>query len=252
MESKQIIVNGLATRYAFGGTGKAVLMLHGWGDSLSTFHELAIKLSQSYKVVCLDLPGFGQTQAPEGAWDVTDYAEFVAAFLNKLQLNLYGVVGHSHGGAVVIEGLGSKRFKADKAVLIASAGVRNKATLKKNLLKAGAKSTKLLTIALPKATKKRLRNKLYGVIGSDMTAVPHMEETFRKVVAQDVTSAAALIEVTVLLIYGSDDQATPPSDGELLAQTIPHASISVIQKSGHFVHQDKPVQVTTLITGFLG
>jgi pimeloyl-ACP methyl ester carboxylesterase len=251
MELKQVVVNGLLTRYGRKGKGRTVLMLHGWGDSLATFHELAEHLAKNFEVITVDLPGFGQTQAPPQAWGLDDYADFVHAFLQKIGVTkMYVVLGHSNGGAIGIQLLAHKPV-ADRLVLLASAGVRNRQKARKQLLKAGAKTAKILTVALPKTTRQRLRNHLYGVIGSDMTVVPHMEETFKRVISQDVRGTAAAVRQPALLIYGSDDEATPPEYGEKLAYALPSSRLEIIKGAGHFIHHDHATVVLKLIEEFL-
>lgn len=251
MELKQVVVNGLLTRYGRKGKGRKLLLLHGWGDSLATFHELSDNLAKNYEVVAVDLPGFGQTQAPASAWGLDDYADFVQAFLKKVEIDeTEAVIGHSNGGAIAIKLLATG-FKSKKLVLLASAGVRDRQKARKQLLKAGAKTAKILTVALPKATRQRLRNRLYGVIGSDMAVVPHMEETFKRIVAEDVTAVACNVQQSTQLIYGSDDEATPPEVGEKLAYSLPHSRLEVIKGAGHFIHHDSAAKVKALIEEFL-
>lgn len=251
MNSKQIVVDGLLTRYATAGEGRVILMLHGWGDSLSTFHELALRLAESFQVICLDLPGFGQTETPANAWGVHEYASFVQQFIEKVEISeVYALVGHSHGGAIAVQAVAEMQVPVQKLILLASAGVRNKNQLKKSVLKAGAKTAKVLTVALPKVTRQKLRNRLYGVIGSDMTVVPHMEESFRRVVAEDVTAYAAKIQVPTVLIYGNKDEATPQEDGRLYESLISDSRLYVLD-AGHFVHHDQPKRVQNIIEEFL-
>lgn len=65
-----IVVDNLLTNYTLSGKGKLVLVLHGWGDSVRGVAGLQKALSADYKVLALDLPGFGGSQAPTSAWDL--------------------------------------------------------------------------------------------------------------------------------------------------------------------------------------
>jgi pimeloyl-ACP methyl ester carboxylesterase len=53
-------------------------------------------------VIALDLPGFGESDPPDQAWDVDCYARFMIHFLDELAVERAHLVGHSHGGRVSI------------------------------------------------------------------------------------------------------------------------------------------------------
>lgn len=248
----QVVVDSLLTHYQKTGSGKrAVLLIHGWGDTLQTFAALATELDKKYAVISLDLPGFGKTQAPSGVWGLDEYARFIKSFLYKInQSDLYAIVGHSNGGALAIHGLSRGVLKADKLVLLAAAGIRNQQKGKKRALKIIAKTGKAVTFWLPQTKKQQLRKKLYGVAGSDMLVTPHLQETFKKTVRQDVQADAAALTMPTLLVYGQKDSATPPLYGEIFHNLINTSTLEVIN-GGHFVHHDKPEQVSEIIGEFL-
>src|ERR1043166_6772182 len=99
----KVIVKGIATEYRDEGSGPIILMLHGWGDSLHSFDMLAQRLDPDCRILRLDLPGFGQSETPRGAWTLADYAEFVKAFCEKIGLVPDFLVGHSMGGRIIIK-----------------------------------------------------------------------------------------------------------------------------------------------------
>ena len=247
----QVVVNGLITHYAIAGEGRTVLFLHGWGDSLAGFRELQGALSGEYSVVALDLPGFGQTQSPESVWGLDDYAKFVASFAAKLKLKVSVVVGHSNGGAIAIRGLASETVKADKLVLLSSAGIRGESKGKLGAIQLVTKTGKILTSSLPGSVRAKLRRKVYSAVGSDMLVAEHLEDTFKKVVAEDVRADADKLKQSTLLIYGMEDRATPASYGELFSELIKRSRLEIIDNAGHFVHHDQPEQVRRLISEFI-
>lgn len=247
----QVVVDGLMTNYVSVGKGKTVVMLHGWGDTSSTFAGLTAELSKKYKVIAVDLPGFGKTQAPGQAWTLDDYAAFVGTFLNKISVKPYTLVGHSNGGAIAIRALSSHVISTDRLVLLASAGIRGQYNGRNKVLRMVAKTGKLLTKPLPRSVQKRLRTKMYQTVGSDMLVAEHLQETFKNIVSDDVRAEAASIQVKTLLVYGNNDSATPPSYGHMLKDQLPHGTLHIIKDAGHFVHHDSQLQVTDYIMEFL-
>jgi pimeloyl-ACP methyl ester carboxylesterase len=237
----QIVVDQLLTTYQLAGDGKLVVLLHGWGDSSKGSAALQTALSKKYQMLAIDLPGFG----------LDDYAGFVAAVLVKLSLKPYAIIGHSNGGAIAIRGLALGSLSAQKLVLLASAGVRNQYNGRKKVLQLAAKTGKALTKPLPQRVQNKLRAKAYQTIGSDMLVAEHMQQTFKKIVTDDVQADAKHIDIPTLLVYGYDDTATPVHYGELLQAAIGHSELHVVPAAGHFVHLDQPQIVSSLVKEFL-
>ncbi|QQS19804.1 alpha/beta hydrolase [Candidatus Saccharibacteria bacterium] len=246
----RVIVQNIATDYTRTGSGRVLLVLHGWGDSSASWQTFAAKLAKNYDVVVPDLPGFGLTEAPPEAWNLTDYATFVRDFLQKIGVKPYAVMGHSNGGAIAIRGVGRGLFQAEKLVLLASAGVRssNSATAYRVIAKVG----KAITAPLPKRVTSKLRRKLYETAGSDLLVAEHMQETFKKIVRDDVRADAAYISTPTLLLYGAADEQTPVKLGEQLNHDIDGSSLRILNGAGHFIHLDAPEEVVSATEEFLG
>lgn len=248
----QIIVDSLLTHYEQTGKGKrVVLLLHGWGDNLGTFKSLQNSLSSGFTVISLDLPGFGATQAAETVWNLDNYAQFVADFLEKLGKKPEAIVAHSNGAALAIRGLAAGILSTDKLVVLGGAGIRDRQKTRRVVLKVIAKTGKVATFWLPKRHKKKLQKALYGAAGSDMLVAPHLQETFKKTVRQDVQADAGKLTLPVLLMYGDKDKATPPIYGEIYNKLIKNSTLDIVENAEHFVHQDQPGHVEKAIEEFL-
>lgn len=247
----QVVVDGIMSEYNRVGKGQSIVLLHGWGDSLATFKELQISLSKHYDVIALDLPGFGKTATPPKVWGLSDYALFVSVFLRKIDVKPYAIVGHSNGGAIAIYGIGNGVLQSNKLVLLASAGIRGQYNGRNKALRLVTKTGKLLTSPLPKSMKKRLRSKVYQTVGSDMLVAEHLQETFKKIVTEDVRGCAANIHIPTLLVYGDKDVSTPPQFGTLLHESIRGSHLVRLPEAEHFVHLDEPDKVLHLVEEFL-
>lgn len=247
----QVVVDSLLTQYETLGKGKLILLLHGWGDQAKTFSALQTALAKKFRVVALDLPGFGGTEAPHEVWGIADYAQFVAHFLQKIEARpVHTLLGHSNGGAIAIRGLAQGVLHADKLVLLGSAGIRGEYKGRVKALRYITKAGKVLTAPLPKSVKLRLRKKVYQTVGSDMLVAEHLQETFKKVVTDDVRADAAQLTMPTLLIYGENDDATPVRYGELFHEAIDGSTLEVLPGAGHFVHVDRPGDVLRAIQEF--
>ena len=127
-------VNGIRINYEEKGEGELIVLLHGWGSNIRLFANLIALLSRKYKVVAMDMPGFGESQEPPAAWDVSDYVQFVVDFLSDYSDKKIMFLGHSFGGRVIIKlnSRGDLPFEVSKVILVDSAGILPPKTNKKS------------------------------------------------------------------------------------------------------------------------
>jgi len=248
----QVIVDDLLINYARSGSGQVVVLLHGWGDRASGMLSLQQVLDKKFDVIIPDLPGFGGSQMPNGAWGLDDYAAFIAAFLKKLEIRkTYALIGHSNGGAIAIRGLDGGQLVAEKLILLASAGIRGTYKGRVKVARYITKLGKTLSKPLPLNAKKSLRRKVYQTIGSDMLIAEQLQETFKKIVTDDIRANAAKLTLPTLLIYGKNDTQTPLNYGETLHGLIKDSRLMILPEAGHFIHLEKRCEVVQLIQEFL-
>ena len=113
----QVILNGIThTLYERGPRGDAVLFLHYFGGSGSTWQAVMQHLPATY-CVAPDLRGFGGTDAPPTGYTLATYADDVAAIVDHFQLRRVLLVGHSMGGKIALT-LAARRPAALQAVLL--------------------------------------------------------------------------------------------------------------------------------------
>jgi pimeloyl-ACP methyl ester carboxylesterase len=248
----QVIVDGLLTEYNDYGNGRTILFIHGWGDNKETFIDLYEIFKKTYRLVSLDLPGFGKTENPKETFDLEKYANFISEFLAKIGVSeLYTIIGHSNGGAIAIKAIGNEILYTKKLVLLASSGIRQNYSVKTKTVRIIAKILKVPTYILPKKTKNKLKKRVYNSLGSDMFIAENLQETFKKIVSEDISQLAKKIKCPTLLIYGSKDLATPPEFGKTFSRSISNSNIIILENSGHFVHHDDSEEVKRLICEFI-
>ncbi len=247
-----LIIDGLDTRVEVSGGGLPVLLVHGWKDSLETFDFLAKELERDYKILRLDLPGFGGSETPKEPWGASEYADFVSKALLKLEEpELYAVVAHSMGARIMFNALGRRAVNTEKFVVIAGAGIPQKKGVKSHGFNALAKGGRVVSLVLPKVQQEKLRTKLYKVAKSDYLGAGDLDGTFKKLVAEDSRRWAPDIHAQTLLIYSSNDRQIPLEHGEQFAELIPNSKLVTVGKFGHNIHKNAPDKVLTLIKEFL-
>jgi pimeloyl-ACP methyl ester carboxylesterase len=249
-----VLVKKQLINYIDEGKGRIVVLLHGWGPTSATFDDMAKYLSEKFRIIRLDFPGFGASPKPSDVWGVGDYAELVANFLAKLELrDVYAVIGHSFGGRVAIKGVAEKLITPEKVVLIDAAGVKPPKTMRKALYKSLAKLGKAATaLSVLKTLRPMLRKKLYSAAGStDYLNANEMQLIFLNTINEDLLSYVHNIAQPTLLIWGGNDYETPVSDAKKMMQELPNGRLVVVPDAGHFVYIDDFRVVTKELDAFL-
>ena len=88
----------IKVRYTDKGKGRAVVLLHGFLESIELFEEFSTRLSRSFRVISIDLPGHGQTPSLGYIHTMDLMAKCAKKVMDSLHLKKYVVVGHSMGG----------------------------------------------------------------------------------------------------------------------------------------------------------
>jgi len=100
---QRIQVNGLTLRVIDRGSGPAVLLVHGWPDSIHLWQQqIPILLNAGYRVIALDLPGFGESDRPteRDAYKLLAIVGYIKSILATLGVERVSIVGHDWGAAI--------------------------------------------------------------------------------------------------------------------------------------------------------
>ena len=251
----EMTIHGVRVRYEDEGEGQPVVLLHGWGSSLDAFHLMTRALSDRFRIIRLDFPGFGGSDPLPGPWNLEDYQNATVEFLKTLGLEKPVLIGHSFGGRVILRMCGNRLVQPDKIVLIDSAGLRPKRTLKGRIRTACFKTAKwFLTLPPWRKQAAPTLEKVRAHFGSaDYNAAPPiLRQTLVRVVNEDLRAHLPNIACPTLLIWGEKDTATPVSDAQEMERIIPDAGLCVIRGAGHFPFVERPGEVHAILNSFLG
>jgi len=93
-------VNGTALHFVRGGSGPAIILLHGFPQDWYEFHKIMPRLSAKFTVVAVDLRGVGGSAPAADGYDAANLAEDIHQLLAQLHLQQVYLVGHDIGGMV--------------------------------------------------------------------------------------------------------------------------------------------------------
>lgn len=252
----QIEINNLNINYIEKGpnSNTSILLLHGWGANIDSFNAIIEKLAIKFKVYAIDFPGFGLSQKPNENYHVEDYSKIILEFINMKKLKDVVLIGHSFGGRVIIKLVGKLGFKPQKIVLVDSAGIRPKKSLKRKIKERIFKFIKVISkMILGKEKSKKIIDKYKNKMGSEdyKNADDIMKEVFKNVINEDLTEYLPNIKSSTLLIWGDKDFETPLEDGKKMEKLIPDSGLVIIPGAGHFSYLNNPNYFMTIVNKFL-
>ncbi|MDD4661951.1 MAG: alpha/beta hydrolase [Candidatus Pacebacteria bacterium] len=256
--NKKIKIQGLDINYIEKGQGKALVILHGWGGSSKSWENVINLLSNNkYRVICPDLPGFGESDSPKKSWNINEYIRFVLEFLKILEVEDFVLLGHSFGGGLSTKITADYPRLVQKLILCDAAVVRAKERL--NLRQKVAKSCSFMTKIFANNefyknnVQKKLRPLIYKIAGTNdyYKANETMKETFKKVFAEDLRAYLTYIKKPTLVVWGEKDITTPIEDAYTIKNIIDGAELTIIKEVAHSPHIKKPEELAKIITEFI-
>lgn len=119
LQERFLVAAGARLRYLAGGAGDPVVLVHGLGGAASNWVELLPELVERYRVLVVDLPGHGGSgRLPRGA-GMSDFADAVAAVIEREDAAPALVFGHSFGGHAALR-LAHRRPELVRGLLLAA------------------------------------------------------------------------------------------------------------------------------------
>ncbi len=212
-----------------------IIWAHGWGQNRKAFAPLAEAFQNRAANILIDFPGFGDSPLPPEPWGSAQYAAAMAEFIEPYR-HIKNIiwVGHSFGGRVGIELAARRADLVNGLFLVASAGLRRRrgliqrisTSLRIAFFKTLQHLAPFMGISLDDLRKK------FG--SPDYRNAGALRPVLLKVVGENLTEQAKLIRCPTFLVYGSDDNETPPEIGERLAALIPDAQLSILPGQDHY------------------
>ncbi|HMO02252.1 MAG TPA: alpha/beta hydrolase [Oligoflexia bacterium] len=218
-----------------GEADRTIIFLHGWQRSGDYFRDLAMALQPDFSAHLLDLPGFGRSPKPAKAWGSVEFAECVENYICKLAKEQIILIGHSFGGRVSLRLAVKRPDLVSHMILIGSHGLRAKRGFFKEIkfiaLTVSGKILKKIDQIIGFDFFKDLLAHRFG--SRDYKQAGALKDILVKLVAEDQTESAKNISCQTLLIWGANDQETPPEMGKRLNKLIKNSHYIELEDLGH-------------------
>jgi pimeloyl-ACP methyl ester carboxylesterase len=240
--------------------------LHGLGASWQAWRAVGERLSPEFRVIAVDLPGFGRSPALAGGrFPLPEVAEQLAATLDELGVARHVVAGHSMGGGVAIVHALSRPADVRAIALVAPAGLIATGDVRRAwrlplLHRASRELTRVATPLL--AHSAGLRRRAFGRLVADPLALD--EQTMRELALGSrlgrSTGAAGTaivhaglrdridrLQIPALVVFGDADHVIDSSGGPRLAAALPDARLLMLARTGHLPMIERPDEVADAI-----
>lgn len=266
--SKFADLDGLRIHYLDKGEGTPVVLIHGYTSSTYTWKDQFDELSKKYRVIAVDLKGFGFSDKPDGDYSRRAQGEVVASLLDRLQIPRAWLVGNSMGGETALNVAVAHPDKVLGLVLIDSAGIKVQGrtslapwylqmpVLGRLLTALALTSDQLVRAGLEKSffddskvTDERV-NAYYQPLktqGGQLSAT-RARAQFELFPIEDRIPG---IKVPTLIIWGAEDTLIPLEAGRKLNELISGSKLVIFEKCGHVPQEEMPERVLSEIAGFV-
>lgn len=247
--------------------GAPVLLVHGWGACVYSYAEMMPALAGAgYRVLAIDLPGFGLSDKPatRDAYTTAAMASVVAEAATRLGLERYSFIGHSMGGAIGLRLAFGGEHGIEKLVLLNSVGLGRAPLMGPVRLLTPGFIEPLLPPLFRRITIKLILRLAFGAKGRPTardideywapTQFPAMLRACRLLAhAFDFDplpdSRLAGVKVPVLAVGGGRDRMVLGCAER--AELIPGARILTFDEAGHLALQECAERVNPAILRFL-
>ena len=242
-----------------GESGPPVILLHGFGGDLNSWLLNHQPLAERRTVYALDLPGHGRSDKDVGEGTISSLAAAAAGFMDAVGLDKAHLVGHSLGGAVVLELALAQPNRTSSCSLLCPAGLGPEINVDYIDGFVSASRRKQIKPHLEQLfADSALVNRRFVDEVLKAKRLDGVETALRTIAGKFITDGRQAaqyrdrleeVSAPVLIIWGDKDQIIPASQAEGLPSTIQR---HIINDSGHMVQMESARQVNTLIDQFLG
>jgi 2-succinyl-6-hydroxy-2,4-cyclohexadiene-1-carboxylate synthase len=259
----------LRLHVASSGQGPALVMLHGFTGSATTWDFLRPVLEERHRLIAVDLPGHGRSSSPSdpGRYSLDRLAVDLSAILDSIEVERAAIMGYSMGGraalrfaiarpnrisALILESTSPGLSDAAERDARATSDALLADAIERDGVEAFVSRWERLPLwqsqrAMPDAGRKALREQR---LANNARGLANSLRGSGSGAYQDVLNVARGIASPALIIAGGLDTKYVEL-GRELAHAIPTATLQIVDNCGHAVHLEKPDVFAASIGSFL-
>jgi len=252
----RVTVAGADIAYTIRGSGRAVVLLHGWTCNRRFWREQVAALQCAHRSLALDLRGHGESSVPDRGYTLERLAEDIHEAVERLAVGPAVIVGHSMGGMAAQKLAIYHPEDVSGLVLITTTAADPDASLVSRRIAAEAAAGDYRTAFLrhfPAWFPVGADPHLVAWTKSEMLRTPERVAVSLVRAYQDLDFRPWLRDLSVptLVIGARGDSSTPVDRSREIACLVPGAVLVVIEGAGHFVQLERSGEVNEAILKFL-
>lgn len=252
---QELTVNGTQIAFERSGSGKPLVLIHGFPLDHSMWDVLIPHLDGA-DVICPDLRGFGESAVVDGAYGLEDMADDLIALLDALRIEQAAFVGHSMGGYIALAVVRKYPERVAGLGLVATQALADmperKAGRYATAEQVGAQGVVVVADAMaPKLSSNPqhiedlrtliLRQPAAGIMG----ALAAMAER------PDSSDLLPTFTYPAVIVVGLADMLIPVERSREMKQAISQATLTEIPNAGHLPMWDAPIETAQALKGGL-
>lgn len=263
--------------YVDQGQGEEPLIfIHGLGSYLPAWKKNLPELSQRYRCIALDLPGYGKSSKGLYPFTMEFYADVIAEFMDKLHLTSATIVGHSMGGQIAMVMALKYPHKVRRLILVSTAGFEQFSEGEKEWFKEVVTPDFVKNTPVQQIRANVVAN-FYNMPGdaefmiTDRIALREagdfiyycytVAQSVKGMVDQPVYELLERIQQPVLILFGENDNLIPNpilhggrtrGIARIGQERIPNSKLVLIPRCGHFLQFEKPEVFNKAVMDFMG
>jgi pimeloyl-ACP methyl ester carboxylesterase len=261
-------VDGIRIHYQEKGTGTPLILVHGSTSSTYSWKDVFEPLTKSYRVIAVDLKGFGFSAKPDGDYTRRAQAVLVAHLLDYLKIEKAWLAGNSMGGEVALNFALQNPQRIAGLILIDSGGVKVQGGASLAPTYAQTPFIGPLLIALALTSDKLVRQGLEKSFYDDTKVTAERVAAYYRPLKTRGGQLAAFrtrtqsgqfpierdlekINSPALLIWGAEDELIPIAAGRRMNSLIKGSKLVILERCGHVPQEEMPERVVDEITKFM-
>lgn len=250
------------------GRGEPLILIHGFGASTYSWRKVMPTLAESFRVIAIDLSGFGYTQRPRtfASYTREGQADLILKVMDELGFRSAHLMGHSYGGGLTLW-IASRHPERVRSMVL----VNSSAPTYANDRRSRVASLKPLTaffvrslVLRPNSVRRALLRSFYddSLVTPELVReyydrlrIEGVSDAYHGLTAPAPASTGRVeldkIRVPALVVWGAQDEVISVELGRNAARILPRGEFALLDKTGHVPMEERPGELLEVVLPFL-